>query len=146
MEGALSKLWLCACVCVHKCSVYLLRVSHYAVCSYNISLSHRLKWLHCRWGNMLAMDQGLVEEWLSEFKVLLSNMCVCMSVCGCAKKILKSTYPWSACSAFSVACHSIPRINLHSLKYSVLRELLAPTQGWALADSWPLLKLRLGRV
>lgn len=35
-------------------------------------LSCRLRRNHYKWGNMLAMDQGVVEEWLSEFKV-----CVC---------------------------------------------------------------------
>lgn len=36
-------------------------------------LSCRLRRDHYKWGNMLAMDQGVVEEWLSEFKV-----CVCL--------------------------------------------------------------------
>ena len=42
---------------------------------------------------MLAMDQGVVEEWLSEFKVLLFSLFLhaCMHVC--IQKVLKMTYP-----------------------------------------------------
>lgn len=31
---------------------------------------------------MLAMDQGVVEEWLSEFKVLFCSLCICVPVCA----------------------------------------------------------------
>lgn len=39
-----------------------------------IWLSCRLRRDHYRWGNMLAMDQGVVEEWLSEFKVRVCSI------------------------------------------------------------------------
>lgn len=80
---------------------------------------------------MLAMDQGVVEEWLSEFKVKLYFLCE--SVClGRKKKILKKPF---TCDLYAV--HSllliIDRIyfthkQTHSLKCFATRKLHAPTQ------------------
>lgn len=120
---ALSKLFF-VCVCVF--SICLMSINMQSMRLYSISFSHRLRQLHCRWGNMLAMDQGVVEEWLSEFKVLLFFACTCVY----KKNTLKSTYPTTHKPTLSELIHY---------------QGTALTQAWAITHTWLLLKLWLGQ-